>query len=230
MRDGGALGAAMPDKTACPTCGDLNYPSDPVCLSCGADLRVSAEETGPEVETPASAETSPADWDIAASDPGQAERAARARQLALQAESLIAQGYHKLPKEPDARYGPADDVSDLCREIGECHMKNGDYEDATSWLGRALVVSPGNLFARAYLVGCLCRLGRYDEARAWYEDTPGDPIDKNAVRAWLDLPYETANVRDPRRSGPFEPSLVATERLLPSRQRMLPLVPEPRSA
>lgn len=29
----------MADKVACPSCGAANYPTDAVCLSCGADLR-----------------------------------------------------------------------------------------------------------------------------------------------------------------------------------------------
>ncbi len=222
----------MSDKAKCPSCGDYNYSTDPVCLSCGADLRPSAteQEPEPEAEPTGAAGPSPAEWDIVARDPARAERLARARELALQVESFIEQGYHRLPKEPDARYGPADDVSDLCREIGECHLRNEDYEEAVNWLGRALVISPQNAFARAYLVGALCRLQRYDEAKAWYEETPGDPIDKNVVRAWLELPDEPSSARHPWTRGTRGPRRAPTENLLPSKHRTLPTISEPRSA
>jgi len=214
----------MPGKTSCPTCGDYNYPTDPVCLSCGSDLGAPASEPAARA-----GDSSPAEWDISTPDPARSERLARARELALQVDLLVEQGYHKLPREPDARYGPADDVSDLCREIGECHMRNEDYGQAANWLGRALVISPGNVFARAYLVGSLCRLGRYDEAGAWYEETPGDPIDRNVVRSWLELPAGAAPPRTPHEPHRSR-CAAATERLLPSGRRALSLLPEPRSA
>jgi tetratricopeptide (TPR) repeat protein len=216
----------MSVKCACPVCGDYNYATDPVCLSCGGELR--APVTAPALVAPAPvvADSSPADWDISAPDPARAERLARARELAVQVEALIQQGYHTLPKEPDARYGPADDVSDLCREIGECHMRNDDYEDAVGWLGRALVIAPQNTVARAYLVGCLCRLSRFEEAKAWFDETPGDPIDRNIVRSWLELRREGAGA--PSRSSC---AVRPTATHLPSaRDRSLSLHVEPRSA
>ena len=224
-------GAVMLAKVACPECRDTNYATDPVCLSCGADLLVLADRgaapSGRSAEPLSPSETSPADWEIIAVGPGRADRARRAQELELQVDSLIEQGYHLLPKEPDARYGPADDVSDLCREIGECHMRNGDHQEAARWLERALLISSGNVFARAYLIGALCRLGRYDEAQAWYNETPGDPIDKNVVRAWLELPDEPARPqgRQPRSLQTAQPA--DTERLIPSARRALPLVPTP---
>jgi tetratricopeptide (TPR) repeat protein len=210
----------MLSKVACPECRDYNYPTDPVCLSCGADLRSPAEEQPEAARAAGDGEVSPADWEIVVPPGERADRLRRAQELELQVESLIEQGYHLLPKEPDARYGPADDVSDLCREIGECHMRNETHEEAARWFERALAISAGNLFARAYLVGALCQLGRHEEAEAWYEETPGDPIDKNVVRAWLKVPGEPAG---PQRAQPA-PS-PKTERLIPSARRALAVNP-----
>ena len=208
-------------KVACPECGDSNYATDPVCLSCGADLRPLAGERDAADRAGVAGEVSPADWEIVVPPGERADRLRRAQELELQVESLIEQGYHLLPKEPHARYGPADDVSDLCREIGECYMKNEDHEEAARWFERALVISPGNVFARAYLVGALCDLGRHEEAQAWYDETPGDPIDRNVVRAWLRLPGRQAQPQPVQ--APHSPG---TERLVPSAHRALAVSPK----
>jgi len=230
----------MVAKAECPNCGDQCYPSDPVCFSCGADLRPDSDSLEASQATDASvaSQVSPADWVILPPDPARAERLQRAKALELQVECLIEQGYHKLPKAPDARYGPADDVSDLCREIGECYLRNDDDEAAARWLERAVVVAAGNVFARAYLVGTLCRLGRYDEAEAWYDEMPGEPIDRNVVRSWLELPDQAPDAEAARqrpmqsvaRRDPNTLRPATAGSLQPAARRALPLVAEPRSA
>jgi hypothetical protein len=201
----------MASRVHCRQCGDNNYATDPVCLSCGADLAepASHSEACPDPEplvVPAEEDDdSPVLADLTRNSPlvrarrerlalehTRARRARRIEELKVQVDTLIQQGYHKLPTPADERYGPADDVSDLCREIGECYARNAEDPQAVRWFERAVVIAPANTVARAYLVGALCRLGQYAEAQVWCDDTPGDPIDRNVVAAWLELPDEEA--------------------------------------
>jgi tetratricopeptide (TPR) repeat protein len=229
----------MAQTVTCAECGDQNFPTDAICLSCGADLRPAFRSGAAEAPpTPAPALDDPVHGITdEATRHARERRAERIEELRTQVDSLIAQGFHKLPKEPGSRYGPADDVSDLCREIGECYARNENPEEAARWFERALAISGDNVPARAYLVGTLCRLGRYDEAKVSCEETPGDPIDKNVVRAWLDVPEGFDEVRiGPRlrrvtlRPERRAPQAALARRIVPSGARPLAVLVEPRSA
>ncbi len=112
----------------------------------------------------------------------------RIGELVPQAKGLLEQGYHRLPPPPGQSIGPADDLGDMCREIGESYYRNGEYEQAVRWCGEALAVNSANVPARCFLVSALCYIGEHDLAREWYAGTPGDLIDRNVVRSWLEHP------------------------------------------
>ncbi|MGQ9729759.1 MAG: tetratricopeptide repeat protein [Candidatus Zipacnadales bacterium] len=237
----------MPQRIRCPACGDSNFPTDPFCLSCGQELIVpkrqetisgsvkaqvsAAKECEEEKFLPKLTQHSPSIIPRRrrrALEQARLRRQQRIKELTIQVEALIQQGYHRLPRASDQKYGPADDVSDLCRQIGQCYAKNDDLEEAARWFERALVLAPQNIPARAYLVGVLCELGRYEEARAYYEETPGDPIDKNVVASWLELPDGSGaeNVLVCRLTDPISPSPVPG--ITPSEGRVLALHDEVR--
>ncbi|HJN14286.1 MAG TPA: tetratricopeptide repeat protein [Armatimonadota bacterium] len=191
----------MAAMVLCLKCGDESYATDPRCMSCGAVLigvgPVDAAAVGAMVEADNQRNEQAYMHRAMAASPATRQRGRQAshrrrrqrvESLIPQAKGLIAQGYHRLPAAPGEMRGPAEDLSDLCRDVGECYYKNDNFEEAVKWCGEALTINELNTMARCYVVGALCELERYDLARAWYDETPGDIADKNAVHGWLEEP------------------------------------------
>lgn len=202
----------MTEKVRCLKCGDENFATDPACLSCGADLSGTGESDSPGFEQVVRAEEGRVERAYMHRALGAGDHrkrrtrrgAAQARwqrieELLPQAKGLLAQGYHHLPAPPGGGPGPAEDLSDLCREIGECYYRNGVYEQAVKWCSEAVNIHDGNTAARCFLVGALCEMEEYDLAQHWIAETPGDIIDRNVVRSWLEEPAEDSEqVPEPR--------------------------------